>query len=87
MPSRAENDKPVYAQVLAVLGDPTGLATLLAEVPRTSAWDPGWNYRAMGQFGNALSPLDADRGSGDETPATPCCSGRRGKTETADPGQ
>ena len=42
----------------AVLGDATGLPTLVAEVERTQDWDEGWNYRGMGQFGTALSRLD-----------------------------
>ncbi len=54
----ADRNKLTYAQVLAVLGDPTGLPTLMAEVSRTKAWDAGWDYRGMGQFGNALSRLD-----------------------------
>jgi hypothetical protein len=52
------NDKLIYSQILAVLGDATGLDTLIAEVDRFQEWDEGWNYRGMGQFGAALSPLD-----------------------------
>jgi HEAT repeat protein len=44
--------------MLALLGDDTGLKTLIAAVSAQQEWDPGWNYRGMGQFGNALSPLD-----------------------------
>jgi len=51
-------DKVAYAQVLAVLGDPSGVDLLVAEVRKIPAWDKGWNYRAMGQFGRALSRLD-----------------------------
>ena len=47
-----------YAVVLATLGDRTGLAALLDHVRRTPQWDRGWNYKGMGQFGNAMSPLD-----------------------------
>jgi flavin-dependent dehydrogenase len=47
-----------YAQVLAIMGDPTGVDTLIAAVRAVSKWDQGWNYRGMGQFGRALSPLD-----------------------------
>jgi flavin-dependent dehydrogenase len=47
-----------YAVVLAVLGDRGGLSTLLDHVRRTPQWDRGWNYKGMGQFGNAMSPLD-----------------------------
>jgi hypothetical protein len=51
-------DKLVYAQILAVLGDASGVETLAAEVRGIAEWDKGWNYRAMGQFGRALSHLD-----------------------------
>jgi hypothetical protein len=51
-------DKLVYARVLAVLGDPAGADLLIDEVKRATAWDPGWNYRGMGQYGSAFSPLD-----------------------------
>ncbi len=50
--------KLIYAHILAVLGDATGLETLAAEVERAQAWDEGWNFRGMGQFGTALSRLD-----------------------------
>jgi hypothetical protein len=51
--------KVQYALVLGVMGDGTGVETLMEEVRRAEAWDAGWNYKGMGQFGNALSPLDA----------------------------
>lgn len=51
-------DKVTYAHILAVLGDDTGLETLVNEVRSISEWDKGWNYRSMGQFGRALSHLD-----------------------------
>jgi hypothetical protein len=51
-------DKLAYARLLGAMGDAAGLETLLAEVRGTAAWDRGWNYRGMGQFGSALSPLD-----------------------------
>ena len=54
----SEKDKLAYAQVLAVLGDASGLPTLMAEVSRIKAWDAGWDYRGMGQFGSPFSPLD-----------------------------
>ncbi|HUT95116.1 MAG TPA: FAD-dependent oxidoreductase [Thermoguttaceae bacterium] len=50
--------KLIYAHYLAVLGDATGLPTLVAEVERAQDWDEGWDYRGMGQFGAALSRLD-----------------------------
>jgi hypothetical protein len=46
------------ALVLAMLGDATGLDILSKEVRATPQWDEGWNYRGMGQFGSAVSPLD-----------------------------
>ncbi|MEZ0217570.1 MAG: FAD-dependent oxidoreductase [Rariglobus sp.] len=47
-----------YAFVLGMLGDATGAEELAAEVAGT-AWDTGWNYRGMHQFGASMSPLDA----------------------------
>ncbi len=32
---------------------------VLVETLRKSSWDEGWEYRGMGQFGAAVSPLDA----------------------------
>ena len=50
--------KTCYAQVLAVLGDPIGVDLLIEKVQSYEKWDAGWNFRGMGQFGSALSPLD-----------------------------
>lgn len=50
--------KACYAQVLAVMGDPVGVESLIAKVQGYDKWDAGWNFRGMGQFGSALSPLD-----------------------------
>jgi len=50
--------KLIYAQILAILGDTTGLETILEAIRSYKGWDQGWNYRGMGQFGQALSPLD-----------------------------
>ncbi len=52
-------DKLTYAKVLATMGEAAGLEPLLAEVSNVPQWDKGWNYRGMGQFGNAFSPLDS----------------------------
>ncbi|MFV1966701.1 MAG: FAD-dependent oxidoreductase [Pirellulaceae bacterium] len=54
-----EKDKLTFAKALAVLGDSRGLETITAELQNATAWDEGWNYRGMGQFGAALSHLDA----------------------------
>lgn len=51
-------DKLTYARALAVMGSNQGLATLTEAVRSQPQWDKGWNYRGMGQFGTALSPLD-----------------------------
>ena len=55
----AEGDaRLAYAKALAVLGDATGLDLLVARLNQADAWDSGWNYRGMGQFGGALSEMD-----------------------------
>jgi len=54
----APGDKPKFALMLATLGDAAGLEVLAEDVRATPEWDRGWNYKGMGQFGNALSPLD-----------------------------
>jgi flavin-dependent dehydrogenase len=51
-------DKTTYAKALAILGNDAGYETLEADVRQYATWDDGWNFRAMGQFGSALSPLD-----------------------------
>ncbi len=51
-------DKLVYAKALAVLGQDDGVDLLLDKVRGATKWDKGWNYKGMGQFGAALSPLD-----------------------------
>ena len=50
--------KLVYAHVLAFLGDGIGAEDLAAKV-KEMAWDKGWNYRGMGQFGRSVSWLDS----------------------------
>ncbi len=48
-----------YALMLALLfDDATGAEPLLEKVRAADQWDEGWNYRGMGQSGDALSPLD-----------------------------
>ncbi len=49
-----------YARQLAMLGDPTGVGVILQRLAAATEWDEGWNYRGMGQFGAALSPIDVD---------------------------
>jgi len=47
-----------YAHLLGLLGDGTGLETLVEELTG-SEWDEGWHYKGMGQFGFSLSPVDS----------------------------
>ena len=54
----SEADKLAYAHILAVLGDATGLDTLIAAM-NEKAWDKGWNYTGQGQFGQSLSAVDS----------------------------
>ena len=56
----AETDpaaKRTYARILGVLGDKTGIDTLVAALDEEQ-WDKGWNYTGMGQFGSSLSWVD-----------------------------
>jgi hypothetical protein len=48
----------VYANILGMLGDPAGAPVLIEHI-RSQAWDEGWNFRGMGQFGGSISPLDS----------------------------
>ena len=56
--AKTEKDKLAYARVLGMLGDATGAGTLTAAI-RAQAWDKGWNFRGMGQYGRSLSLLDS----------------------------
>lgn len=53
-----EEMKLKYAHVLGLAGDATG-AKSLARALGDIAWDEGWNYRGMGQFGRSVSWLDS----------------------------
>ena len=59
--ANASADKPklVYAHVLAMLGDAAGADSLARAVASATAWDEGWKFKAMGQFGASVSPLDS----------------------------
>lgn len=48
----------IYANILGMLGDKSGVAALVEHV-RSQSWDEGWNFRGMGQFGGSISPLDS----------------------------
>jgi hypothetical protein len=51
-------NKLIYANILGMLGDASGVNTLIATV-EGQEWDEGWNFRGMGQFGGSISPLDS----------------------------
>lgn len=50
--------KLIYAHVLGVLGDPTGVPDLLAAVEKAPDMGEGWHYKAMGQYGRNMSDVD-----------------------------
>lgn len=50
--------KYLYAHVLGMLRDTTAVQTLCESVA-TCAWDTGWSFSGMGQFGMSLSPVDS----------------------------
>ncbi|MBM4018619.1 MAG: FAD-dependent oxidoreductase, partial [Planctomycetes bacterium] len=56
--AKADDAKLIYAHVLALFGNKTGADTLLARVKSAAAFDKGWNYTGMGQFGRSVSELD-----------------------------
>jgi hypothetical protein len=47
----------LYGHLLGLLGDPAP-AEFLRRTVTDSAWDKGWNFKGMGQFGASMSPLD-----------------------------
>jgi hypothetical protein len=47
-----------YAHVLAMLGEADGEALLIDKV-KAMAWDKGWNFRGMGQYGRSVSWMDS----------------------------
>ena len=57
--AESRDDKLVYAQILGLLGDASGVETLIAAVETSKTLDKGWNFRAQGQFGANMSPLDS----------------------------
>jgi hypothetical protein len=56
--STSPENKLAYAMVLAGMYDPTGADALFSAVKSADNWDKGWNFRGMGQFSWASSPLD-----------------------------
>jgi len=47
-----------YAQLLGLMADGTGVDTLVSALD-AAAWDKGWDYTGMGQFGFSLSSVDS----------------------------
>lgn len=52
------NDKLHAAIILGVLGIGTGWNLIAKAIDEFDAWDEGWNFTGMGQFGFSLSRLD-----------------------------
>ncbi len=52
-------EKLVYARILGMLDNNAGWEVLQKAVDGFSAWDKGWNYTGMGQFGMSMSYLDS----------------------------
>ncbi len=48
----------IYAHVLGLLNDPAGAETLASAVT-SGAWDTGWNFKGMGQYGRSVSLMDS----------------------------
>jgi hypothetical protein len=42
-----------------MMGDATGVPTLISAVEAMPKWDEGWQFRGMGQFGRDMSQLDS----------------------------
>ena len=54
-----QEDKLVYARILGMLDIDAGWEVLQKAVIGFDAWDVGWNFRGMGQFGMSMSYLDS----------------------------
>jgi hypothetical protein len=49
----------VYARILGMLENPAGWEVIRTAIDAYEAWDEGWDFRGMGQFGKSLSYLDS----------------------------
>jgi NADPH-dependent 2,4-dienoyl-CoA reductase/sulfur reductase-like enzyme len=56
--AESPQDKLTYAHILGTMRDDSGLDILIAAVEAVPEWDKGWNFKAQGQFGDNMSPLD-----------------------------
>jgi len=52
-------EKLVFARILGMLDNNSGWEVLQKAVDGFPAWDKGWNYTGMGQFGMSMSYLDS----------------------------
>ena len=48
----------IYAHVMGMLHDPAGAETLASAIS-AGAWDTGWNFTGMGQYGRSVSAMDS----------------------------
>jgi flavin-dependent dehydrogenase len=53
-----EDERINYAKILAILGDKTGVPTLIAAVDAQIEWDEGYPYTTGRKVGNVFSDLD-----------------------------
>jgi flavin-dependent dehydrogenase len=58
MSAQDRQSKCVYARVLGVLGDSTGLPTLREEIKQATQWDKGFGQTSHRETGNTFSGLD-----------------------------
>jgi hypothetical protein len=52
-------DRLMYASILCMLGRGDYASVLAEEIAGSYAWDTGWNYTGMGQFGPCMSRMDS----------------------------
>jgi len=58
MSAQDRQSKCIYARVLGVLGDSTGLPTLREEIKQATQWDKGFGQTSHRETGNTFSGLD-----------------------------
>ncbi|TVR11442.1 MAG: FAD-dependent oxidoreductase [Planctomycetota bacterium] len=72
------NRQHVAAMILGLLGEAAAAPILLADLQAAEAWDEGWHFRGMHQFGMSMSQMDAALvalalcGSADESASLLC---------------
>jgi len=55
----SDDEVLAYAHVLGMMWDPAGVETLAEKVRSAEAFDKGWNFKGMGQYGMSVSALDS----------------------------